>query len=90
VSNATSLLGNSATTASTTGQSPRTQPLIAIITARVADIARRIGIRLFLTCDEEANWRNWQITVLSGGLARSYRDVRFGRTKPASNPDEER
>jgi hypothetical protein len=39
---------------------------------------QRFGTRLFLTCDEEANWRGWQTTVLCCGLARSYRDPRFG------------
>jgi hypothetical protein len=79
VSNATSLLGNCATATSSPGQSSRTQSRIA---AWAADIIRRTGTRLFLTCDEEANWRDWQITVLSGGLARRYRDARFEVPRP--------
>jgi hypothetical protein len=83
VSHATALLGISATTASSHGPSPRTRP----IAAWVADITRRIGTRLFLTCDEEANWRGWQTTVLSGGLARCYRDARFSLAR--QDQDEE-
>ena len=48
----------------------------------MAEIARRIGICLYLTCDEEANWRGWQTIALSGGLGRGYRDPRFDLAKP--------
>ena len=82
--NATALLGISATAAASLRPSPRTRP----IAAWLADIARRIGTRLFLACDEEANWRGWQTTVLSGGLARRYRDVRFILAEQATNLNE--
>jgi hypothetical protein len=41
-------------------------------------ILRRLGDRLFTVNDTEAYWRGWQITKTHGGLARSYRDPRFG------------
>jgi hypothetical protein len=44
----------------------------------LAGIPRRAGARLFARNDEEAGWRGWQITELHGGLARSFRDTRFG------------
>lgn len=50
-----------------------------MITAWLADIPGRLGTRLFLSGDEEANWRGWQTTRLWGGLARRYRDGRFDR-----------
>jgi len=75
VSNATSLLGSRATAAFNPGRVPRTR---SPLTVWVADVVQRFGTRLFLTCDEEANWRGWQTTVLCGGLARSYRHPRFG------------
>ena len=50
--------------------------------AWLAGILRRTGERLFLTCDEEANWRGWEITPLYGGLGRSYRDPRFDAQRP--------
>jgi hypothetical protein len=36
-----------------------------------------MGTRLFMSADEEAQWRNWRITERWGGLARHYRDARF-------------
>ena len=41
-------------------------------------IPRRAGARLFARNDEEAGWHGWQPTELHGGLARCYRDTRFG------------
>lgn len=60
---------------------------VAGITAWLADVQRRIGIRLFLTADEEACWRGWRITERWGGLARGYRDARFepGAGQPAED-----
>jgi len=49
----------------------------------LADVTRRIGERLFMSCDEEANWRGWEITPLAGGLGRRYRDPRFDSRRPA-------
>jgi hypothetical protein len=43
----------------------------------LAGIPRRAGERLFMSCDEEAYWRAWEIVPLRCGLGRSYRDVRF-------------
>jgi len=48
----------------------------------LADVTRRIGERLFMACDEEANWRGWEITALAGGLGRRYRDSRFDCLHP--------
>lgn len=47
------------------------------LAAWLADILCHVGERLFLSCDEEAYWRGWEITPLRGGLGRSYRDPRF-------------
>ena len=44
----------------------------------LAGIPGRAGARLFARNDEEAGWRGWQPTQLHRGLARSYRDARFG------------
>ncbi len=41
-------------------------------------IPRRLGDRLFAMNDTEAYWRDWQIAKTHGGLARRYRDSRFG------------
>jgi len=41
------------------------------------DSSRRAGERLFMSADEEAYWRGWQIAQLRGGLSRVYRDPRF-------------
>jgi hypothetical protein len=41
------------------------------------DSSRRAGERLFMSADEEAHWRGWQIAQLWGGLSRIYRDPRF-------------
>jgi hypothetical protein len=87
MSNATSLLGSRATAASNPGRVPRTQ---SPLTAWVTDVVRRLGTRLLLTCDEEANWRGWQTTVLRGGLARSYRDPRFDLRQQVPGPGDER
>ena len=51
---------------------------IAAIGAWLADVPQRIGTCLFMSGDEEAYWRGWQITRLHGGLGRAYRDARFG------------
>lgn len=44
----------------------------------LAGMPRQAGGRLFARNDEEAGWRGWQPTQLHRGLARSYRDERFG------------
>ena len=51
--------------------------IFAGLAAWLADILCHVGERLFLSCDEEAYWRGWEITPLRGGLGRSYRDPRF-------------
>jgi hypothetical protein len=51
--------------------------IFAGLAAWFAGILCRAGERLFLSCDEEACWRGWEITPLYGGLGRSYRDPRF-------------
>lgn len=56
------------------------------IAARLADIPRRIGARLFLDLDEEAYWRGWQVTPLHGGLGRDYRDFRFETLNGPAGP----
>jgi len=56
------------------------------IAARLADIPRGIGARLFLDCDEEACWHGWQITPIQGGLGRSYRDPRFDMLHDPAGP----
>ena len=56
----------------------------------LADIPRRVGERLFMSCDEEAYWRGWSITPLLGGLGRRYRDPRFDSLDPGTRPDGER
>lgn len=40
-------------------------------------LTHQAGARLFAPNDAEAGWRDWQITELCGGLARTYRDPRF-------------
>ena len=70
-------VGNATETKSNAGDT-----FVAALAAWLADILRREGERLFLTCDEEANWRGWEITPLYGGLGRSYRDPRFDARHP--------
>jgi hypothetical protein len=41
-------------------------------------LPRRAGRYLFAMNDAEAHWRGWQVIELTGGLARQYRDERFG------------
>jgi hypothetical protein len=52
--------------------------LITAMGAWLADLPQWFGTRLFISGDEEAYWRGWQITRLQGGLGRGYRDTRFG------------
>ena len=49
-----------------------------VLLSWLAAIPRRLGDRLFAMNDAEAFWRDWQITRTRGGLARRYRDPRFG------------
>ncbi len=44
----------------------------------LAAIPRRLGDGMFTMNDAEAYWHDWQITKTLGGLARRYRDPRFG------------
>jgi hypothetical protein len=37
----------------------------------------RLGDRLFAMNDNEAYWRDWQITRTHGGFGRRYRDPSF-------------
>jgi hypothetical protein len=50
---------------------------IDALAAWLADVPQWIGTRLFMSGEEEAYWRGWQITRLRGGLGRGYRDARF-------------
>ena len=52
---------------------------IARVTGRLALLIRAAGNRLFQAEDERARQYGWQITVRSGGLARTCRDPRFDR-----------
>jgi hypothetical protein len=52
-----------------------------------AAIAYAIGVHLFAINDAEASWRGWQITEISGGLARRYRDVRFEQRAVIDRPN---
>jgi hypothetical protein len=56
--------------------------IFAGLAAWAAAICHRVGERLFMSCDEEACWRGWEITELCGGLGRSYRDPRFNARRP--------
>ena len=65
----------------------RTEPpglgRILVSTGRVllswlVTLPRRLADRLFVMNDAEAYWRSWQITRTHGGLARRYREPRFG------------
>jgi len=42
-----------------------------------AAVPRSLGDYLFAINDNEACWRDWQITRMRGGLARRYRDPQF-------------
>ena len=43
----------------------------------LAGLPRRWGDRWFAMNDAEAQWRDWQMTRVHGGLGRRYRDPRF-------------
>ena len=49
-----------------------------VLLSCLAATPRRLGDGLFAMNDAEAFWRDWQITKTRGGLARRYRDPRFG------------
>jgi hypothetical protein len=64
-----------------------TVTIFAGLAAWPADVSHRAGERLFMSCDEEACWRGWEITPLWGGLGRRYRDPRFSaRRTDAGHP----
>jgi hypothetical protein len=46
---------------------------------RLGLLVSRFGDWLFRADDARARQHGWQITVHQGGLARAYRDPRFGR-----------
>ena len=43
----------------------------------LAALPGRLGDRLFAMNDNEAYWRDWQITRTHGGFGRRYRDPSF-------------
>jgi hypothetical protein len=49
-----------------------------VLLSWLAAIPRRLGDGMFTMNDAEAYWHDWQITKTRGGLARRYRDPRFG------------
>ncbi|HEX3964705.1 MAG TPA: hypothetical protein VHZ03_50015 [Trebonia sp.] len=51
--------------------------IFAGLAAWLGDLRHRAGERLFMSCDEEACWRGWEITELCGSLGRRYRDPHF-------------
>jgi hypothetical protein len=57
-----------------------------IVVAWLTGLPRRAGRRLFAMNDLEARWRGWQVTELSGGLRRQYRDLRFLQAIPGERP----
>jgi hypothetical protein len=48
-----------------------------IMLSWLAALPGRLGDRLFAMNDNEAYWRDWQITKTHGGLGRRYRDPSF-------------
>lgn len=52
---------------------------IARVIGRLALVVRTAGGRLFQAEDARARQYGWQVTAHHGGLARTYRDPRFGR-----------
>jgi hypothetical protein len=52
------------------------------VVAQLGEMFRHLGERLFMSCDEEAWWRGWDITQRHAGLGRSYRDPRFDARRP--------
>jgi hypothetical protein len=64
--------------ATTHGPAPSLADWLAGIRAWLAAVRHRFGGLLFLAADEEARWRDWHVTERWGGLARDYRDARFG------------
>jgi hypothetical protein len=48
-----------------------------IMLSWLAALPGRLGDRLFAMNDNEAYWRDWQITKTYGGLGRRYRDPSF-------------
>jgi hypothetical protein len=57
-----------------------------IVASWLAGLPRRAGRRLFAMNDQEAGWRGWQVTELSGGLGRQYRDLRFISASAGERP----
>jgi hypothetical protein len=55
---------------------------LGIAVAWLRGLPRRAGRRLFAMNDAEAGWRGWQVTELTCGLGRQYRDLRFGSAAP--------
>jgi hypothetical protein len=48
-----------------------------IMLSWLAALPGHLGDRLFAMNDNEAYWRDWQITSTHGGLGRRYRDPAF-------------
>jgi hypothetical protein len=48
-----------------------------IMLSWLAALPGRLGDRLFAMNDNEAYWRDWQITRTHGGFGRRYRDPSF-------------
>jgi len=48
-----------------------------IMLSWLAALPGRLGDRLFVMNDNEAYWRDWQITRTHGGFGRRYRDPSF-------------
>ena len=57
-----------------------------IMLSWLAALPGRLGDRLFAMNDNEAYWRDWQITKTHGGLGRRYRDPSFDRPAEYREP----
>ena len=57
-----------------------------IMLSWLAALPGRLGDRLFAMNDNEAYWRDWQITKTHGGLGRRYRDPSFDRQAEYREP----
>ena len=50
-------------------------------TGRLTRLIRAVGDRLFQAQDAQARQYGWQVTARRGGLARTYRDLRFDKLR---------
>jgi hypothetical protein len=69
--------------------SPLASSLFSLTTPPRRTLVSRIGAWIFAAADAEAGWWGWEVHERWRGLARRYRDPRFGRRGMLADTDSE-